>query len=1185
MDSITAWFSRLTGKVFVLILFSFIITGCAGGNAPTLPDAVSQNSGDAPDMEVQSDSGLTPGQYGTSINTLEGKPDYVDAEVLVVLHEGTVTPNASLLAVWPLEPVQKIECRWGTVYRLHITDDTTVPDMVARLKADPMVRFAEPNGIYYFEEAPHFPNDPLWAYDNDPENSMDSPYDQWGPSMIGASIVWNEMKGSEEVTVAIMDTGVRQDHQDLADNVWINEDEIPDNGTDDDLNGWVDDWWGWNCWENNNDPWDDGSYASYHGSACSGVAAAVQDNNAGMSGVAPGVKIMAIKVDLSGSGAYESSIIMGFDYAVMNRADIVSMSFRKYEWSDIMNQACADAWNDGNGVILMGGIGNESTTEVCYPNGYESVMAIGGSCPFTNGLSRRDEKRIEAYEDGYYWGSNYGSHMTVMGYGAQYTTTYGGHYDSYWDGGYYGFFSGTSCATPFAAGAMALIRSYFPYETPAWSWDRIEDTADDLDIPGFDIETGHGRVNALRAIYGPDRFSDLEDGYGFVPFDFAEKEMFDTIHDVPGNPYEDVEDLYKVVLDQTGSLIIDLSIFTWGENLDVAVYADKEMTDLVAESTGPNHYNSSLEHLDVDGVNEGEKYFIRVYSPAPGNSTTYGLKIQRRSNTLNVTGEDLAPFFLHQYGNVVPFLKLTLEIGWHAILEGINISKSGTVASPDLALVHLYLDSNGNGEFDEDDELVAQEVPPGTNRVQFTDIGIEWYIDEPLVLFVAADIGYSPDGSNVRLSLESYKDVITEEGIQAHYSQFPIMSGLVEIGTDSAPPVWATTTGCQTAVGSPSSAILQFNEAVDDLTPPVMYNIYYTDTLPFDIGTAAVVPDVETWEGSVTDLEAKVSGILWDNEWHFVVRAEDQSGNEDENLVIQSCTPLTGGDPTNPVILNTYPDACNNVDFDGDLLVVTRNWAGLKAFDRSDPINLVEVSEWDSGDNYYDVAVSGDFCYTSGQYHLGVFDLTDPANPSEVIIYDDIEPSTIVANGNWIYANESYPNRLIVMDASDPYDINFAPDVSLNPGYKRDMLVYNNYMYMAHGNDGILVFDITNPGAPSQVSNFGPTNLIMMDIDNGILSTVNTIGYVTTYDYSVSPTNPPYLDMYTNPDASLGEDIVAIGDYVYVSLYYEGIWVFDVSDPDNITRVGDLEFNHIEGLVNDGPIIYAAASNGLNVII
>ena len=216
------WLTALL-KTAPLFLFSvFFIFGCGGGNNTAIPDitkgdASGNNSGNA----------LTTG-FGTGSGSTvpvlpPGQIDYYPGEVLVVLNDNVQSPTVSLIGSYPLTLTQKHVLRWGTLYRLGITDGTPVPDMVNILKSDPNVKYVEPNYLYTYTEALYFPNDPLWAYTNDPTDSRDSVYDQWGPAMVGAPVVWNETKGSQDVVVAIIDTGVRFDHEDLHDNLWINE--------------------------------------------------------------------------------------------------------------------------------------------------------------------------------------------------------------------------------------------------------------------------------------------------------------------------------------------------------------------------------------------------------------------------------------------------------------------------------------------------------------------------------------------------------------------------------------------------------------------------------------------------------------------------------------------------------------------------------------------------------------------------------------------------------------------------------------------------------------------------------------------------------------------------------------------------------------------------------------------------
>jgi len=1168
-------FNSYARVAITFAMFAIFILGCGGGSNPIAPGDI--------DAGENLTGQLTTGPSSASLTA--AYKDYLNDEVLIVLNDNVPMTGASMVGSLPLRHFRTIECRWGTIYRMKITDGTPVETVVAQVKTDPRVRFVEPNYIYQALEEPYFPNDPMWAADGDPVDPKDSPYDQWGPAMVGANVVWNDSNGSEDVVVCVMDTGVRYDHEDLNDNLWINEDEIPDNGIDDDTNGYIDDWWGWDVYDDDNDPYDDGAYASYHGTACSGVVAATQDNFRGVSGVAPGVKIMAVKVDLTGGGNLGSSIAAGLAYVTSNECDIVSMSFRNYTYSEIMETACNDAWDSGNGVILMGGIGNESTTELCYPNAYDSVMAIGGTCPWTEGLQPRDEKRIVSYEDGYYWGSNYGEHMTVMGYGAQYTTTYGGHYDSYWDGGFNGFFGGTSCATPFSAGVMALIRSYFPSETPAWSWTRIEETADDLDVPGFDIETGYGRVNALRAVYGSDRYEADEDLLGFVSLDMPSAHVFDTIHDVPGNPYHDTEDLFRFVVPKDGGLIVELDINTWGENLDLELYSDEAMTAIVDSSTVDNHYDSSTESIFYD-VLEGEEYFLRVLSPAPGNSTAYGLFVHVATNELFVTGEDITPDFLHHGGTLVPFLKLTCEVGLEATLDEIIVSKSGTLTNQNWVKARLYQDSNYNGEFDNNDALVAEEIPPSLNRAVLGDIGIEWTYELPLVLFVVGDISETLAECDVRLSLESYKDVTTVEGIEAHYTDFPIVSGWITIGTDSDPPTWVTTIGVQTADPSYKSVYFGWNEATDLQTPPCKYNVYYTDTLPFDIGTATPVYDVPFVSGDTTDYEYKVSGLTEDVEWHFVVRAEDQAGNEEDNLAILSATPSGGCDPEHPMLLDTesgaeYP---MGIDINDNALVIADIYGGLLVYDRSDPADIEHVSTWNGGYTY-GVVCDNTYAYVGSYSAFYLVDISVPGNPTLADTNYSSVMDPMVRYGDWIYSAD-YNADIQAVDISDPFNPITYGTTTPYSEYCNDIEVSGNELYMCLDTDGVVALDRSIPSAPVVDGVFGGTFLQGICTTDDLLITMNYwLGTVTLYDIATDPADPPVLASIDDGPGTASYDSVVRGDYLYVTRSDYGLVVFEISDPADPNWVGDLELVGVSAIVTDGTFIYTITSNGLVHVI
>ena len=158
---------------------------------------------------------------------------------------------------------------------------------------------------------------------------------------IQALEAWDIETGSPDVVIAIPDTGVDYTHPDLAANIWNNTDEIPNNGIDDDQNGYIDDVRGWDFAYEDNDPMDDG----VHGTLCAGVAGAVGNNGIGMTGVAWNCKIMPLKVwDESGWGSWEN-MAKAIIYAADNGADIISISAAYFEVPNVVLDAVNYAYD------------------------------------------------------------------------------------------------------------------------------------------------------------------------------------------------------------------------------------------------------------------------------------------------------------------------------------------------------------------------------------------------------------------------------------------------------------------------------------------------------------------------------------------------------------------------------------------------------------------------------------------------------------------------------------------------------------------------------------------------------------------------------------------------------------------------------------------------------------------------
>mmetsp|Transcript_32602 Transcript_32602/g.71993 ORF Transcript_32602/g.71993 Transcript_32602/m.71993 type:complete len:435 (-) Transcript_32602:1981-3285(-) len=180
------------------------------------------------------------------------------------------------------------------------------------------------------------PNDPF--YTNGSQYYIDR---------INATGAWSYTTGAAEVVVAILDTGVDLDHPDIKDNLWVNRREIPGNGIDDDGNGYIDDIYGWdfagNCLSYDSvqqrctscGPRNMPYPRDPHGTHVAGLVAAIQNNGQGITGVAPNVKIMVLRVsDCIQDSIAASNVVKAMDYAARMGAHIVSCSFgNSYDWS------------------------------------------------------------------------------------------------------------------------------------------------------------------------------------------------------------------------------------------------------------------------------------------------------------------------------------------------------------------------------------------------------------------------------------------------------------------------------------------------------------------------------------------------------------------------------------------------------------------------------------------------------------------------------------------------------------------------------------------------------------------------------------------------------------------------------------------------------------------------------------
>ena len=337
-------------------------------------------------------------------------------------------------------PQSKHIKRANLYYKVEIPEGKNMESVLQELKRDPNVEWAEPVITYSTESIQ--PDDPEYS-------NMNRQY----LSLLNLEEAWSTNTGSRNVVVAIVDTGIDYLHEDLKDNIWTNNNEIPDNGIDDDGNGFVDDVHGWDFvsvdpgtvadGEDPGPPDNNPMDFQGHGTHVAGIVGAKGNNGIGVTGVAWDVSLMAVRAgyaDGSGSGQLQTDdIAAALYYACDNGADIINMSFGSAIPSMVVKEAlsyCSD-----KGVLLIAGAGNNSSNSLFFPAAYNNVLAVAAT-------------EIGNYKASY---SNYGIWVDLAAPGTNiYSTT---------PGNTYGLMSGTSMATPIVSGMAALIKSQFPDST------------------------------------------------------------------------------------------------------------------------------------------------------------------------------------------------------------------------------------------------------------------------------------------------------------------------------------------------------------------------------------------------------------------------------------------------------------------------------------------------------------------------------------------------------------------------------------------------------------------------------------------------------------------------------------------------------------------------------------------------
>ena len=309
--------------------------------------------------------------------------------------------------------------RLGRWLRIELDSPENSATLLSSLQQDPSVELVEEapiRSISAGQELDGLSNDPLSVF-------------QWHLEHVNASAAWDIVPDANGVVVAIVDNGVDLDHPDLQPILWVNEAERDGAlNVDDDQNGYIDDFFGWDSYSNDGNPNAPTNVSSRdHGTHCSGIAVGAHNNQIGISGVGAGARLMAIR---AGQGSQIGNAVEGIIYAVDNGAKVISMSFSGGGESaferDAINYAVA------NDVILVAASGNEGQTSLSYPAAYDGVIGVA-AVDLDNQIT-------------YY--SNTGPWVDIAAPGTDILSTV-------IDG--YGYSTGTSMATPLVAGVVALI--------------------------------------------------------------------------------------------------------------------------------------------------------------------------------------------------------------------------------------------------------------------------------------------------------------------------------------------------------------------------------------------------------------------------------------------------------------------------------------------------------------------------------------------------------------------------------------------------------------------------------------------------------------------------------------------------------------------------------------------------------
>ncbi len=549
----------------------------ATGQAPEEPTAAEETappSEEPPAVEETAAPSEEPplaaaSQPPVMIQTAE-EPDIITAadgtqyarDEVIVKFKSTVSDSAIMSALDAADSgvINTLEAYGLTV--AEVPEGETVNSFIDTLEAQPNVEYAEPNYVYK-----------VAATVSDPGFSM-----QWYLNKINIPTAWDMTMGLPDIKVAVLDTGIDLTHPEFAGQIFAQEDMVyfDGNAQDDSI--------GEKCYG--------------HGTHVAGIIGAKPNNGQGISGVAPGVSLIAVDV-FDGDGAWTVDVIEGMQYAVANGADVINMSLGGPGISTSFEDAITDAVNKG--VVCVVAAGNDNTSIYYSPSDCTDAISVIATDQNDNRASF----------------SNYGPLKDISAPGVDILSTYPINKYAYGDG--------TSMAAPVVSGVVALMLSLNPDLTAAEVKNKLYSTAVDLGAPGFDAQFANGRVNAYAVVR--DVWDDLpsynisvtkelpgsaESDYGIVTGGGSYKSRTKAVLTAaPSTGYRFVR------WTQNGVEVSTNPTYTFIVTQNIALKAEFASDKLYTITATPN--NPSYGTVSGGGVYQQSDQIILVATPFPGH--------------------------------------------------------------------------------------------------------------------------------------------------------------------------------------------------------------------------------------------------------------------------------------------------------------------------------------------------------------------------------------------------------------------------------------------------------------------------------------------------------------------------------------------------------------------------------------